>query len=55
MKEWVMEGSLGSEINNCQNKALSEDAEKREPSFVVGGIANWDSRYGKQSGGFSEN
>jgi len=28
---------------------------KREPSCIVGGNINWDNRYGKQYGVFSEN
>ena len=33
---------------------ISEDVEKKEPSYTVGGNVNWCSHYGKQYG-FSKN
>ena len=38
-----------------QKTSVGEDAEKRELSYIVGGIANWYSCYEKQYGGFSKN
>lgn len=40
---------------NQKPASVGEDAEKKELSHIVGGIANWYSRYGKQSRGFSNN
>ena len=40
--EWL------SSIN--QQISTGENVEKREPSFVVGGNADWCSHYGKQCG-----
>ena len=34
---------------------VSEDVEKREHLYTVGGNVNWCSHYGKQYGGFSKN
>ena len=33
---------------------VSEDVEKREPLYTVGGNVNWCRSYGKQYGGFSK-
>ena len=38
------------------NRAFcGEGVEKREPSYTVGGNADWDSHYGKQCGDFLKN
>jgi hypothetical protein len=34
---------------------IEEDLEKKEHSFIAGGIAYWDNHSGNQSGGSSEN
>ena len=34
---------------------VGEDVKKREPSYTVGGNANWYNHYGKQYGGPSRN
>jgi len=34
---------------------LEEGVEKREPSYTVGGNANWFSHYGQQYGDFFKN
>ena len=38
-----------------KTKLTKADAEKREPSFTVGGNVNWCSHYRKQYGGSSKN
>ena len=38
-------------IKNLQTISAGEDVEKREPSYIVGGNANWYSHYGEQCGG----
>ena len=35
-------------IKQARNKSVGENVEKREPSYAVGGRANWCSRNGKQ-------
>ena len=41
-------------IQKKKKKAnIGQEVEKREPSYVVGGKANWYSHFGKQYGGFS--
>ena len=37
-----------------ETTGIGEDAEKEEPSYTVGGNANWHSHCGKQYGGFSK-
>ena len=37
-------------IKNLQTKSAGEDVEKKEPSYIVGGNANWYSHYGDQYG-----
>ena len=32
-----------------------KDAEKRQPSYTIGGNVNWCSHYGKQYEGFAKN
>ena len=41
--EWLPSKSL-------QNKNTGEGVEKREPSYTLGGNANWYSHYGEQCG-----
>ena len=43
--EWLLSKSL-------QTINAGESAEKREPSYTVGGNENWYSHYGKQCGDF---
>ena len=40
---------------NPQRINAGESVEIREPSYSVGGNANWHSHYGEQYGGFSKN
>ena len=42
-------------INRTRITNVGEDAEKKEPSYIDGGTANWYSHYGKQYGGSSKN
>ena len=44
-----------AKINNSGKTDAGEDAEKKEPSCIAGGKANWCSHSRKQYGGFSEN
>ena len=46
--EWLLSKSLQA-IN------AGECVEKREPSYTVGGNADWYSHYGKQCGDFLKN
>ena len=48
LSEWL------SRINPNPASA-GKGVEKREPSYIVGEIANWYSCYGKQYGGSSKN
>ena len=45
--------------NGChqslQTINAGEGVEKREPSYIVGGSANWYSHYGEQCGDFLKN
>ena len=43
-----------AKINKTGNIKCSKDAEKGEPSYTVGGNANWCSHSGKQYGGSSK-
>ena len=47
LSEWL------SSINQ-RTKSVGEDVVKREPSYTVGGTANWYSCYGKQYGFFKK-
>ena len=42
------------QINKAGNHKVGEDAEKREPSYTVGGNVNWCSHSGKLCGGSSK-
>ena len=44
-----------AKINNKETTDVGKDAEKGEPSYMVGGNANWCSHSGKQCGGSSKN
>ena len=43
-----------SKISNKQITSVSEDMEKREPSYTIGGNVNWCSHHGGQYGDFSK-
>ena len=56
----TMLNSSGESGHPCLFKSLQainagEGVEKREPSYTVGGNANWYSRYGEQCGDFLKN
>ena len=42
-------------FNKSTNTNAGEGMEKREPSYIIGGNANWYNHYGKKCGGSSEN
>ena len=42
-------------IQNTTSINAGEGVEKREPSYTVGGNADWYSHYGKQCGDFLKN
>ena len=45
----------GPSLVSLQIVNAGEGVQKREPSYTVGGNANWYNYYGKQYGGTSEN
>ena len=47
LSEWL--------LSKRQQISVDQDVKKREPSYTIGGNANWYSHYGKQYGTFSKN